>query len=138
MNDSFKLKILLPRVPDIELVALKGLEQMASYLNLNDEKVGEARILINEAIINAFEHSGQVNPVVRVEFTINKEKLIILVRDYGKGFDVNTLMEPDINAKIHSQHKRGWGIKLMKSMSDDFIIQSGPHGTKITMIKNFV
>lgn len=136
MNKSIKLKIILPHVPDIELVAIKGLEQMAAYLQLNEVKISEARILISEAIINAFEHSGRPNPVVRVEFTINKKRLVIFVRDYGEGFDVNSIEDPDIQKKIHSDYKRGWGLKLMKSMSDDFIIESGTKGTKITMTKN--
>jgi anti-sigma regulatory factor (Ser/Thr protein kinase) len=136
MNKPIKLKIILPHVPDIELVAIKGLEQMAAFLQLNEEKISEARILINEAIINAFEHSGQADPVVRVEFTISQKQLVILVRDYGQGFDVRTIEDPDIQKKIHSDHKRGWGLKLMKSMSDDFIIESNNKGTKITMTKN--
>ena len=138
MSENVRLKMSLPRVPDIELVAVEGLEQLARHLGISDEKIGDARILVNEAVINAFEHSGPDFKSVDVDFTMTKEKLIILVRDYGKGFKPDEIEDPDIHKKMGSSHKRGWGLKLMKSMSDDFVIESGENGTKITITKNLI
>lgn len=138
MSENVQLKMCLPKVPDIELVAVEGLEHMARHLGISDEKIGDARILVNEAVINAFEHSGQDFKSVDVDFTMTKEKLIILVTDYGKGFKPEEIEDPDIHKKLGSDHKRGWGLKLMKSMSDDFVIESGENGTKITITKNLI
>lgn len=136
MEENIKLKMTLPNIPDIELVAIEGMDRMAKHMGIPDDKIGEAHVLVTEAVINAFEHSGQKKPIVRVEFTMNPEKLIIFVRDYGKGFDPENVEKPDINKKLGTSHKRGWGLKLMESMSDDFQLESDEHGTKITIIKN--
>jgi anti-sigma regulatory factor (Ser/Thr protein kinase) len=135
MKDTVTMKMTLPSIPNIELVAIEGLERLAHHLGISDEKIGEAKILVTEAVINALEHTGEKNPTVRVEFTMTAKEIIIFVRDYGKGFEPASVEEPDIQSKIGATRKRGWGLKLMKSMSDDFHIQSNKNGTTITITK---
>jgi serine/threonine-protein kinase RsbW len=135
MKDSITLKMSLPKIPDIELVACEGLDRLAHHLGIVEHKIGEARVLVTEAIINAFEHSGEETSEVKVEFTMTKQELIILVRDYGKGFDPSSVEDPNIQEKLGSKDKRGWGLKLMKTMSDDFRIESNNNGTRITIKK---
>jgi len=132
---AVSLTITLPRIPDIELVALEGLERLARHLGIGEDKIGEARIVVTEAIINALEHAGGAHPSVRVEFTIAAGTLVVFVRDRGRGFDPAKLEDPVIQKKLGAQRKRGWGMKLMKSLSDDFRIQSGKTGTTITITK---
>jgi anti-sigma regulatory factor (Ser/Thr protein kinase) len=138
MDKVVKLEITLPKIPDIELVALDGLERLAHHLGIAEEKSGEAKILVTEAIINALEHSGEANPTVRVEFTMSAAELVIFVEDYGTGFDPTTVPKPELTAKLGSRSRRGWGLHLMQTMSDDFQIESGEQGTRITLKKKLI
>jgi serine/threonine-protein kinase RsbW len=135
MNNPVRLKIELPKVPDIELVALEGLDRLARYLGIADDKIGEAKIIVTEAVINALEHSGADAQPVVVEFTITARELTVFVRDYGSGFSPSDVPEPGLAGKAAGGSKRGWGLKLMKSLSDDFRIESDQEGTKITVRK---
>jgi serine/threonine-protein kinase RsbW len=135
MSDASSLSLTLPRIPDIELVAIEGLERLAKHLGISEAKVGEAKIIVAEAVINALEHGGEADPNVRVEFTMTRDEITIFVQDRGKGFDPAIVEDPDVTLKLHASYRRGWGLKLMKSLSDDFRIESGSQGTTITIRK---
>lgn len=135
MKDVVTLKMTLPKVPDIELVAVEALERMSRFKGIEEGKIGEAKLVVTEAIINALEHSGEETPMVKVEFALTSNQLVIYVRDYGKGFDPSSVENPDIQKKLGTRHKRGWGLKLMRSLSDGFHIESGNRGTRITITK---
>ena len=49
MKDTVTLKISLPKIPDIELVAIEGLDRLAHHLGIADQKIGEAKVLVTEA-----------------------------------------------------------------------------------------
>ncbi len=136
MQETITLKMTLPKIPDIELVAIEGLERLGRHMAITPEKIGEAKILVTEAVMNALEHSGDKAPSVLVEFSLASDELVIFVRDFGEGFEPSSVEDPDLTQKLGTDNKRGWGLKLLRELSDDLKIESNKHGTKITITKH--
>ena len=57
------------------------------------------------------------------------------VLDNGHGFDPTCVVPPEIGKKLRAPHKRGWGLRIIRSLMDDVRIESGERGTMIVMRK---
>ena len=55
--------------------------------------------------------------------------------DRGIGFDSEVVAIPNIDEKINSEHKRGWGVQLMKELMDTVEFETTEDGTTVTMTK---
>jgi len=130
-----KIILVLPRMTNVEIIAVSALDFVCENFGISSDVIDELKIIVTEAIINAFDHTNDEMDKIRIEYFLEEETITLYIRDYGPGFNINDVQEPDIYEKIHSKNKRGWGLKLMKSLSDDFKIESDKNGTKITIIK---
>jgi serine/threonine-protein kinase RsbW len=134
-NIPAEIELVIPIIPSMELAASKTAQAVADYLDLDEEKTAEVTMALIEACINAFEHGKSKDNNVYIRFILKEEALIIEIKDRGKGFDSTKVEMPDIEKKLHSQRKRGWGLQLMRELMDDVVIDSSPDGTTITMTK---
>ena len=130
-----KVELTLPIIPDLELAATKTAEVVAKHMNLDEEKSAEIGMARIEATINAFEHSGSDSENVEIHFVIQGDTLVIKVTDKGKGFDPSKVKIPNIEEKLRSDKKRGWGLKLIQELMDTVEFESTPEGTTVTMTK---
>ena len=128
------VELKLPVLPDMELSATKTAEIVAKHMELSEEKSAEISMALIEACINAFEHS-ESNKQIEIHFRIKGDELEIQVTDKGKGFDQSKVKIPKIEEKIGSDHKRGWGLQLIKELMDTVEFESTDEGTTVTMTK---
>tara|TARA_A100001037_G_C15120501_1_gene623560 strand:- start:1422 stop:1841 length:420 start_codon:yes stop_codon:yes gene_type:complete len=135
LKESPKVELTLPILPDMELAATKTAEVVAKHMNLDEEKSAEISMALIEATINAFEHSDSESGNVEIHFLIQGDELIIQVTDKGKGFDKSKVAIPKIEQKFGSDHKRGWGLKLIEELMDTVEFESTEEGTTVTMTK---
>ena len=133
-SSSPVVELKLPVLPDMELSATKTAEIVAKHMELDEEKSAEISMALIEACINAFEHSGSESEI-EIHFKISKDSLIIQVTDSGKGFDKSKVDIPNIEEKISSDYKRGWGLKLIEELMDTVKFDSSKEGTTVTMTK---
>jgi serine/threonine-protein kinase RsbW len=134
-----EVTLALPMVPEMEIEASKTATAIAEFMRMSPDRIDEVRMAVVEACINALEHSRAADREVYVTFEVLgdkvPERLRITVRDTGVGFSPEELAEPNIEDKLKSQRKRGWGLKIIRGLMDDVEIHSGSEGTTVVMSK---
>ena len=140
-NDAIlrEVTLTLPMAPEMEITASKTAAAVADFMGMSADKIDEVRMAVIEGCINAFEHSGAADGKVHLTFAVyggeEPRMLQITIRDEGSGFSPESVPEPNISEKITAEDKRGWGLRLMRSMMDDVEIRSGSDGTSIVLSK---
>lgn len=134
-----EVTLALPMVPDMEIEASKTATAIAESMRMSPDRIDEVRMAVVEACINALEHSRSAGREIFVTFEVigdtDPEKLRITVRDSGVGFSPDEIEEPNIQEKLKSSRKRGWGLKIIRGLMDEVEIHSGSEGTTVVMSK---
>lgn len=132
-----EIKVSIPMLPDMELAVSSLATALAQSINLDSNKVDEIKMAIIEACLNSFEHSRSKDQMVHVRFLVKPDELEIIVRDQGIGFDPNKVAEPNLREIITDERKRkrGWGLKIIRSLMDSVNVVSNSGGTQIIMTK---
>lgn len=127
------MELTLPFLPDSELAAVRAAGRLAGAIELSADKVDEMAHAIVEACINAREHSGSRDGLVRVDIAQSAGRggagIRIRVRDRGDGFD-------PARAFRRAAGGRGRGLAMIESLMDEIRIESGPLGTTVRMVKH--
>jgi len=143
MENSFVLRevtLTLPMLPDMEIAASKTATAMAEFMHMSSDRIDEVRMAVVEACINSFEHSRAEDRKVYITFSVlgekQPERLQIVLRDTGVGFDPNDVARPSIEEKLKAESKRGWGLQIIRGLMDEVEISSSGQGTQIVMTKH--
>ena len=143
MNEKIKFdateKMTVPMEPNQELKVIERAEKFARELGFDRDSIDEIKLAVIEAVINAIEHGSNAERIVYITFGLSRQplRMTITISDSGVGFDPDSVREPDIKEKINKHdRKRGWGLKIMRSLMDEVIINSSSNGTQVTLIKN--
>lgn len=135
IRDFTEVDLKIPMLPDMEIAATKTAEAMAEYLSFDQDKTDEIKLALIEATLNAFEHSKSKERFVEIKFEANNDELTIKIHDSGGGFDSDNVETPDINKKIKSDYKRGWGMQLMDQLMDSVEVINNKNGCTIILTK---
>ncbi len=100
------------------------------------EKFINFQIASSEAIVNAIVHGNKQNPEkkVFVEIITDENKLELRIKDEGEGFDMAKLPDPTDESNLYKESGRG--IFIIKSLLDEFYIDSSSEGTSMVLVMN--
>lgn len=119
-------------------VLAKLVEGLQVALDLTDEETFALSTSLIEAGTNAMQHGHSDDSApVRVIMRRDEDRLMLDVRDHGKGFDLSKV-EPTVSAATTPGHlfdSRGRGIFIMRSLMDEVNFTHGHEdGTQVTLV----
>lgn len=103
--------------------------KVASQIGLDSEEASKIELAVDEACTNVIKHAygNNSDKVLDILLKVERDKLVIIVSDKGKGFDPSEVKVPDLGESIKAGKRGGLGICLMKTLMDkvDFQIKPG-------------
>ncbi|MGC6367811.1 MAG: ATP-binding protein [Candidatus Marinamargulisbacteria bacterium] len=134
----------IPCMSDYVGVVRLAVSGLATRMNFSIEEIEDIKIAVSEACTNSVQYAFDDPSEQRVFITFNlfKDKLEIIVKDHGKGFEVETLERTPIEERKLDEidenvPRLGLGITFIKSLMDETNITSQiGGGTTIQMAKH--
>ena len=135
--DEFEMTI--PMSEDTELIAAHTVEQIARRLNFRPEAINQIKTALVEACINAAEHSLSPDRKIYQRFVIEDDKLVVTVASRGvvpanlSGQNGDTTVAR--SSQPAGKDRRGWGLKLIRTLMDEVEFERVDDGTQLRMTK---
>lgn len=123
-------EVVIPMGEDTEMIAAHTVEEIARRHNFPTRAINQIKTALVEACINATEHSMSPDRRIHQRFSVSSDRITISVTN--RGLRLADKREPDGPV---SDARRGWGLKLIKSLMDEVRVESTDDGTQLTMVK---
>jgi len=131
--------MILPMGEDNELLAASTVEQIARRLNFRPEAINQIKHAIVEAYINAAEHSLSPDRKIYQRFRVESDKLVITISSRGvvppNLAAQSTERGTEVDESEAGKERRGWGLKLIRSLMDEVEFERVDEGTSLRMTK---
>ncbi len=111
------------------------IESLKGDLSIKEDVYANIMVAVTEAVNNSIQHGneGDTNKKVTVDLEVlNPYRMLVRVKDEGKGFDPNSL--PDPTAPENIENIGGRGVFLMTHLSDS--IEFDDDGRQVEMTFN--
>jgi serine/threonine-protein kinase RsbW len=132
----------IPMGEDTELIAAHTVEQIARRMEFEPEAINQIKTALVEACINATEHSLSAERKIYNRFRVESDKLVITVSSRGvpapAGISANGASTVENNGHDSGEGlkgRRGWGLKLIRTLMDDVEFERVDDGTRLRMTK---
>ena len=131
---TLRMKALLKNVPR----ALECVGKWAEEAGFDERALYEIQLAVDEACANVVDHAYQEVEAgdIEVSCQLDDQVLTVRVRDWGQGFDLGCVADPDLKAPLEERCLGGLGLFLVKQMMDHVEFISDPEqGNELIMRK---
>jgi len=130
--------VVIPMGEDNELLAANTVEQIARRLSFRPEAINQIKTAIVEACINASEHSFSPDRKIYQRFRVENDRLVITISSRGvvpTNIGGNVGQSENHETADLGDERRGWGLKLIRSLMDEVEFERVDEGTRLRMTK---
>ena len=101
--------------------------------NFSEDDIFAVHLALEEAFINAVKHGNKLEPskAVRVNYSIEADRIEISMTDEGEGFDPEVIPDPRYGDNLYKP--AGRGMLLMRSFMD--VVEYNRQGNSVMMIR---
>src|SRR5215216_4439469 len=127
--------MVVPMGEDNELIAANTAEQIAKRLTFRPEAINQIKTAIVEACINASEHSFSPDRKIYQRFRVESDRLVITISSRGIVPANLNGTKSGTEVKEAAEERRGWGLKLIRTLMDEVEFERVDDGTSLRMTK---
>ena len=134
-TEANEFLVVVPMGEDNELIAANTAEQIAKRLTFRPEAINQIKTAIVEACINASEHSFSPDRKIYQRFRVESDRLVITISSRGVVPANLNGANSGPEAKEAAEERRGWGLKLIRTLMDEVEFERVDDGTSLRMTK---
>jgi serine/threonine-protein kinase RsbW len=130
--------MVIPMGDDTELIAAHTVEQIARRIKFQPEAINQIKTALIEACINASEHSLSPDRKIYQRFRVESDRLVVTVSSRGvvpASFNGQNGESNGNGEAADGKGRRGWGLKLIRSLMDEVEFERVDDGTRLRMTK---
>jgi serine/threonine-protein kinase RsbW len=147
-RSSFKIGFLhaMPEAKTLRLSAILGnvaeavdfVVEAAQALGFDEQALYHIRLAVDEACANVVEHAyrGTDRGEMEISCWLQDRDFVIRIRDWGQGFDLDSVPQPDLTVPLEERSLGGLGLYLIRHMVDELQYYSDSvFGNEMVMTK---
>jgi serine/threonine-protein kinase RsbW len=131
---QFRVKASLENVP----LAIDCVNRSAKAAGFDDRTLHQIQVAVDEACANVIQHAyeGLEPGDMEVSCYLDDDKFVVSVRDWGRCFDPDGVLDPDVDAPLEERTLGGLGLFLIRQFMDEAHFSFDPErGNELVMVK---
>ena len=134
-SEGNEFLMVVPMGEDNELIAAHTAEQIAKRLTFKPEAINQIKTAVVEACINASEHSFSPDRKIYQRFRVESDRLVVTISSRGVVPTNLNGASPRPDTTEAAEERRGWGLKLIRTLMDEVEFERVDDGTSLRMTK---
>lgn len=107
------------------------LDSIQELIRLGPDRLHDLHVAITEAVNNAIIHAHGCQPEYMVDVSVqtHEHEVVLVVRDYGAGFDPDQVPDPRLPENL--LREGGRGVFLIRHLADSVEFRPGDPGMHV-------